>query len=80
MLCQFLLSLCSYRHTTVSSRDLGLIEQHQNLVDLTLIVCSISHLVGSRVVATDNLVARGIAAHLIVRDAEAHHIDTHIRG
>ena len=71
--------MCCYRHSTVGSGNLGLIEKHQNLVDLALVIDTVSHLVGGSVITADNLVATGVAAYLVVRDAEAHHVDAHIR-
>ena len=77
---EFLLSLGGHGDTTVGRGDLGLIEEQQNLVDLALAVYAVGQFVGGRVVAPDDLVARGLTAHLIVADAEAHHIDAHVGG
>ena len=61
-------------------RDLCLVEQQTNLVHLAFVVGTVCHLVRSIVEAADDLVARCLAAHLVVADAEAHHVDTHIGG
>ena len=60
--------------------DLCLVEEHLYLTDLVLIASSPCHLIGGIVVAADNLVLGCIAAHLIIRDAESHHIHSHISG
>ena len=80
MAAQLLFSLGSYGDTTVGCTDLGLVEEHLDLMYFVFIVSAISQLIGGIVVTTDDLITAGIAAHLIVGDAEAHHIDSHIRG
>ena len=61
-------------------RDFRLVEEQPNLVDLVFVVGSVGHLVGGIVEAANDFVLRGVAAHFVVRDAEAHHVDAHIGG
>ena len=58
--------------------DLCLVEEHLYLVDLALIASASCHLVGGIIIAADNLVLGGIAAHLVVGDTESHHVHTHV--
>ncbi len=74
-----LMILSSYSHLAVIRSNLSLIEEHLNLVDLLIIASTSRQLVGSRIVTTDNLILGSLAASLIIRDAEAHHVHTHIR-
>ena len=64
---------------TESSCNLRLIEEHTDLIHLTLVISAIRHLVGGSIESADNLVLRCLAAYLIVRDAETNHVHTHIR-
>ena len=74
-----LMILGSNRHLAILSSNLSLIEEHLNLVNLILVASASRHLVGSRIETADNLVLGCLAASLIIRDAEAYHIHTHIR-
>ena len=77
---QFLLGSCCHGDATIGCGNLGLVEEHQYLVYLTFIVGTVGHLVGGIIVAADDLIAAGIAASLVVADAEAHHVDSHVGG
>ena len=64
----------------VNVAALCLVEEHLYLVDLALIASASCHLVGGIIIAADNLVLGGIAAHLVVGDTESHHVHTHVSG
>ena len=79
MTCLQFLLVGSCGNRTESGGNLSLIEEHTDLVYLALIICAISHLVGSIIETTDNLIFRCLATHLIVTDTETDHVDAHIR-
>ena len=60
--------------------DLGLLEQQGYLVDFGFVHGAAGHLAQGGVVATDDFLLGGILTHLVVGDAEAHHVDAHVRG
>ena len=64
----------------VGGANLQLIEKHLNLVNFTVVAGSVGQFVGGSIVAADNLVFGGFAAHLVVADAETHHVDAHVGG
>ena len=68
----------SHGNTSIARRDFRLIEQHLNLAHLTLVASPVSQFVGGIVVATDNLILRGLTAHIIIADAEPHHVHAHV--
>ena len=59
--------------------DPGLVEQHLDLGDFAFVASAFSHGIQGREITADDLVLGGLAAHLVVADAEAHHVHTHIR-
>ncbi len=62
----------------VVGRDFGLGHQPRNLVHLLVAVGIESHLVQGSIVTAYNFVLRSLATNLIVGNAEAHHVHTHI--
>ncbi len=72
--------LGSHGDTARVGVDSRLIEEQPYFLDLVSIVGTAHKFVCGVVIATDYLVAACIAAHFIVVDAEADHVDAHIRG
>ena len=65
-------------HRTEGRGDLRLVEQQTDLADLVFVVGTVGQFVSGGVEAADDLVLRGLAAHLVVTDAETNHVDTHV--
>ena len=78
MACLLLMILSRYSHLAISRGNISLLEKHLNLADLRLVARTGSQLVGSRIITADDFILGCLAASLIIRDAEAHHIHTHI--
>ena len=57
-----------------------LVEEHLYLAYLCLVACPACQFVGRVIVAAHYLVLRCLAAHIVVADAEAHHVDAHVGG
>ena len=62
----------------VGGGDAGALHQQGDLVHLGLCTPAFRKLAQGGVVAADNLLEGGLAANLVVTDAGAYHIDTHI--
>ena len=75
---RLLVFLSRYSHLAISRGNISLLEEHLNLADLRLVARTGSQLVGSRIITADDFILGCLAASLIIRDAEAHHIHTHI--
>ena len=60
--------------------DLCLVEEQAYLVYLVLVISAVGHLVGGVVEAAYDFVFGCLAAHLVVADTEAHHVDAHVGG
>ena len=76
----FLAFACKDGGTPVRCVNLGLLEEEGNLVHLVVVSVSVGQAVQGCIVASDNFVLRGIATHLLIADAEANHVHSHIRG
>lgn len=63
---------------TIVGSDFGLIEEHLNFADFSLVACATCQFVGSVVVASDDFVFRSLAAYFVVANAEAYHVDAHV--
>ena len=75
-----LVILGSHSHLTIIGSNLSLVEEHLYLADFRVIAGSSRHLVGGCIISTYYLILGCLTANLIIRDAESHHIDTHICG
>ena len=60
--------------------NLCLLEKQLDFIDLVFVVGTVGHLVRGIVETTDDFVARGLATHLVVADAEANHVHAHVCG
>ena len=78
MACLLLMLLSRYGYLAISGSNISLLEEHLNLADLRLVARTGSQLVGSRIITADDFILGCLAASLIIRDAETHHIHTHI--
>ena len=67
-----------YSGTAEVGSNLGLIKQHLNFADFSLVASTASQLVGSVIVTADDFVLRSLAANIVIADAEAYHVYTHI--
>ena len=67
-----------HRASTVGGGNLHLVEEHLYLLHLLVVAGTIGQLVRGGVVAADNLGFGGLAAYLVVTDAETHHVHTHV--
>ena len=67
-------------HAAVVGGDLGLLHEQLDLVHFLFTGIAFHEAVQGSVVAADDLLQAGLAACLVVVDAEARHVDAHVRG
>lgn len=78
MSCFDFLFVGSCCRATIGCSDFRLIEQQAYLFDFVFVIVTVSQFVRRCVIATDDFIAGSLTTHLIIADAEAYHIDTHI--
>lgn len=76
----FLFFLGGYGGLSHFRGNLGLLHQEREFIHLVLARFSLSEIAKGRVIAAYYLLARRLAARLVVRDAKSHHVDTHVGG
>ena len=76
--CQELTLVGRHGATAVGGGELHLLHQQHELVHLSVVVAPLGHRGQCGVVAANDFLTRRLAAHLVVRDAEACHIYAHI--